>query len=63
MLMKLCVVLAAFGAINWMVLSMFDTDAVRAVMGDQRTTGTDALRIVVAMGAVGALVFAFQRRK
>jgi len=61
-LAKTCSVLAAFGAVNWAILGMFETDAVRALLGSGRTTGTDMLRIVVAFAALYTILVAFRRR-
>ena len=63
MLLKVCSILAVFGAVNWVVLSMWDTDAVRAALGDARTTGTDALKIVVALASLYVLLAAFKSRR
>ena len=59
----LCVLLAAFGALNWAALAMFDTDAVRALLGDERTIGTDAVRIVVAGASVAAIILVLKPEK
>lgn len=61
MLGKICVILAAFGAVNWTVLAFFETDAIKAVLGSSRTIGTDAVHIVVAFAAIGAFVSVFRK--
>ncbi len=55
--------LAAFGALNWVALSMFGKDALTLTVGSGRTTGADALRIVVGLAAIGLLASTFKTKK
>jgi len=55
--------LAAFGALNWVTLSMFGKDALTLTVGADRTTGTDAVRIVVGLAAIGLLASTFKTKK
>jgi len=56
-------ILTAFGALNWVALSMFEKDAITMTMGEGRTTGTDGVRIAVALAALGLLASAFKSGK
>lgn len=62
-LTKLCILLCAFGAVNWAVLKMFETDAVRYVLGDGRTVGSDALTVLVVLAALQVLFKSFAAKK
>ena len=63
MLTKLCILLCAFGAVNWAVLKMFKTDAVRYLIGDGRTIGSDALTVLVVLAALQVLFKSFAAKK
>lgn len=63
MLQRVCSILAVFGAVNWVVLSMWGKDAVTVTLGAERTTGTDALKIVVAFASLYLLIAAFKPRE
>ena len=63
LLARLCVMLAAVGAVNWVVLAMFEKDMLTVTLGSNRTTGTDMARIVVGMAAIYALVTAFKKTR
>jgi len=62
-LTKLCILLCAFGAVNWAVLKMFKTDAVRYLIGDGRTIGSDALTVLVVLAALQVLFKSFAAKK
>ena len=63
MIQKVCTILAVFGAVNWVVLSMWQTDAVQSTLGSDRTTGTDGLKIVVGLAALYMLIAVFRGRR
>ena len=59
---KLCGVVAALGALNWVALTMAGKDAVTMTIGTQTTT-TTAVMAVVGLSAVFWLVHAFKPAK
>lgn len=62
-LTKVCAVFCVFGALNWVALSMFQKDAITETLGAERTTGTDALRIVVGLAALFVLLQVVKPKK
>jgi len=57
-LARLCVILAAVGALNWAALWFFQQDGATKLLGPERRVGSDTLRIVIAFAAVYALLAA-----
>jgi len=63
MLTKLCIFVTAFGAVNWALLSMYGTDALRHFMGADRTIVSDGLKIVVVLAALQILYASLATKK
>ena len=60
---KVAATLAAFGALNWAIAWLADFDVAAKALGAERTTGSDALRILVAFSALYLLVLTFRKPK
>ena len=60
---KLAATLTAFGALNWAIAWLADFDVAARALGAERTTGSDALRILVAFSALYLLVLTFRKPK
>ena len=57
-LARLCVILAAVGALNWAAFWFLGKDGATMLLGVERKVGSDALRIVIALAAIYALLAA-----
>ena len=60
---KFCGVVTIFGALNWAALGLFETDALRLTVGEGQTPVTNAVMIVVAMGAMFMLALVAKPKK
>lgn len=57
-LARVCAILAAFGALNWVAIWFFGKDLAVILLGEFRGVGTDGLRILVGLASIYALVAA-----
>ena len=62
-LVKACGIVAVFGALNWVALSMAGKDTITMAFGPGRTTGGDALMAIVGLSALFMLVQVFKPAK
>ncbi|MHC4547738.1 MAG: DUF378 domain-containing protein [Planctomycetota bacterium] len=56
LILRICGFITVFGAVNWVVLSLFSTDAVRPLVGDQQTVVTHTVMGVVGLSALYLLL-------
>jgi uncharacterized membrane protein YuzA (DUF378 family) len=57
-LARVCAILAAVGALNWVALWFFNDDLATILLGAQRTVGADFLYILVGLASLYALIAA-----
>ena len=63
MLGKVCAILTVLGALNWAVGWLTGFDLAVKVLGAERTTGGDALRILVVFSALYLLFLTLRHPK
>ncbi|MBK9284430.1 MAG: DUF378 domain-containing protein [Sphingobacteriaceae bacterium] len=56
-----CLVLTVFGAMNSVLNGTVGKDIIQIVMGDERTIGTDFLRILIGLSAITTLVWGLKK--
>lgn len=59
--LTICLILTVFGAMNAVLNGMVDKDIVQMVMGDERTVGTDFLRILIGLSAIATLIWGLKK--
>ena len=57
-LARVCAILAAVGALNWVALWFLNDDLATILFGSQRTIGADFLYILVGLASIYALIAA-----
>ncbi len=58
-LARVCVILASVGALNWVVGWFLNEDFAVKFFGAERAVGSDALRILIGLASIYALLAAF----
>lgn len=56
-ILTICLFLTVFGAVNSVLNGIVGKDIIQMVMGNERTIGTDFLRILMGISAVATLVW------
>lgn len=59
--LTICLILTVFGAMNAVLNGMMNKDIIQMVMGDERTIGTDFLRILIGLSAIATLIWGLKK--
>lgn len=60
-ILTICLFLTVFGAMNTVLNGTVGKDIIQMVMGDERTIGTDFLRILIGLSAITTLVWGLKK--
>ncbi|MCZ2249121.1 MAG: DUF378 domain-containing protein [Bacteroidia bacterium] len=60
-ILTICLFLTVFGAMNAVLNGTVGKDIIQMVMGDERTIGTDFLRILIGLSAITTLVWGLKK--
>lgn len=60
-IMTICLFLTVFGAMNTVLNGTVGKDIIQMTMGEERTIGTDFLRILMGFAALATLIWGFNK--
>lgn len=60
-ILTVCLFLTVFGAMNAVLNGTVGKDIIQMVMGNERTIGTDFLRILIGLSAITTLVWGLKK--